>query len=37
MIEKGETILIPASAEKVSLIPVGEASLLEVIIPTLKE
>lgn len=31
MIVKGETLLIPASVEKVSLIPVGEASLLEII------
>jgi len=33
-IVKGETILLPASAGKVSLIPVGETSIIEVIIPT---
>ncbi len=30
----GETILIPALAEEVTLIPAGEATLLEVFIPT---
>lgn len=35
-IKKGETILIPSSAEKVSLIPVAEATVLEVLIPTSK-
>jgi mannose-6-phosphate isomerase len=33
-ITKGETILIPASADEVSLIPAGEVSLLEIMIPT---
>jgi len=35
-INKGETVLIPASAESVTLIPVGTASLLEIFIPNQK-
>ncbi len=36
-IEKGETILIPAAADHVTIIPVGEASLLEIYIPSQKK
>jgi mannose-6-phosphate isomerase len=34
---KGQTVLIPASAEKVSIIPVGMASILEIYIPNSKK
>lgn len=34
---KGETILIPAAAESVSIIPAGKVSLLEIFIPTSKQ
>jgi len=36
-IKKGETVLIPASAEDVTLIPVGTASLLEIYVPNPKK
>lgn len=36
-INKGETVLIPASAESVTLIPVGTASFLEIYVPNLKK
>jgi len=33
IISKGDTVLIPASIDELSLIPVGEVTLLEVYVP----